>query len=93
MKGIGTDDRDKFIGTPRKATTTSSERGPDLREVVARQKSLPPAELDVPAIDAASLLGGSVRNRPGPDAGAIGDPRSFRHFTRLSTWNYAIDLA
>jgi glycine dehydrogenase subunit 2 len=49
-------------------------------------------ELDVPAVDASQALGASnVR------AGIAGFPEvseveAIRHFTRLSTWNYAIDL-
>ena len=51
---------------------------------------LPP--LDVPAIDAAAALGA-----PHARAEIIGFPEVseievIRHFTRLSTWNYAIDL-
>jgi len=50
---------------------------------------LPP--LDVPQVDAAKLLGPSAR----PDLGNMPEVSEFeiiRHFTRLSTWNYAIDL-
>ena len=50
---------------------------------------LPP--LDVPAADSAKLLGKSVRN----DLGNMPEVSEFeiiRHYTRLSTWNYAIDL-
>jgi glycine dehydrogenase subunit 2 len=45
----------------------------------------------VPAIDAASLLGESLRDDLGvmPEVSEI---EIIRHFTRLSTWNYAIDL-
>jgi glycine dehydrogenase subunit 2 len=48
-------------------------------------------ELDVPEVDAAKLLGGSAR----ADLGNMPEVSEFeiiRHFTRLSTWNYAIDL-
>ncbi len=50
---------------------------------------LPP--LDVPAVDAKALLGESHRDTPGllPELSEI---EIIRHFTRLSTWNYAIDL-
>jgi len=50
---------------------------------------LPP--LDVPAVDPAKLLGAAVRKDPGqlPELSEI---EIIRHFTRLSTWNYAIDL-
>src|SRR4051812_43699212 len=48
-------------------------------------------DLDVPDVDAAKLLGASVRT----DLGNMPEVSEFeiiRHFTRLSTWNYAIDL-
>ncbi len=50
---------------------------------------LPP--LDVPAVDARALLGAAHRKTPGllPELSEI---EIIRHFTRLSTWNYAIDL-
>jgi glycine dehydrogenase subunit 2 len=50
---------------------------------------LPP--LDVPEVDAAKLLGDAHRKTPGllPELSEI---EIIRHFTRLSTWNYAIDL-
>src|SRR5881394_1165840 len=50
---------------------------------------LPP--LDVPEVSAARLLGDSYRD----DLGAMPEVSEFeiiRHYTRLSTWNYAIDL-
>jgi glycine dehydrogenase subunit 2 len=49
---------------------------------------LPP--LDVPEVDAAKLLGTAAR----PDLGnmpEVSEPEIIRHFTRLSTWNYAVD--
>ncbi len=54
-----------------------------------RAYKLPP--LDVPEVDAASLLGDTHRKTPGllPELSEI---EIIRHFTRLSTWNYAIDL-
>jgi glycine dehydrogenase subunit 2 len=54
-----------------------------------RAYKLPP--LDVPAVDAKALLGEAHREgRAGlPELSEI---EIIRHFTRLSTWNYAIDL-
>src|SRR5580658_1136501 len=54
-----------------------------------RAYKLPP--LDVPAVDAAKLLGDAHRKTAGllPELSEI---EIIRHFTRLSTWNYAIDL-
>src|SRR5262252_4168669 len=50
---------------------------------------LPP--LDVPEVDSGKLLGSSERKDLGsmPEVSEI---EIIRHFTRLSTWNYAIDL-
>src|SRR5260370_24103015 len=82
----------KFGGTPKKATTHVNQN-----EDLIFEKSWPGkkayrlAELDVPAVDAASLLGASARQDLGvmPELSEI---EIIRHFTRLSTWNYAIDL-
>ncbi len=54
-----------------------------------RAYKLPP--LDVPAVDPVSLLGNSWRSESAqlPELSEI---EIIRHFTRLSTWNYAIDL-
>ena len=54
-----------------------------------RAYKLPP--LDVPAVDPVALLGAAHRAAPGllPELSEI---EIIRHFTRLSTWNYAIDL-
>lgn len=54
-----------------------------------RAYKLPP--LDVPEADVAALLGDSAREDTGylPELSEI---EIIRHFTRLSTWNYAIDL-
>ena len=54
-----------------------------------RAYKLPP--LDVPAVDAAALLGAAHRKTPG-ELPELSEIEIIRHFTRLSTWNYAIDL-
>lgn len=50
--------------------------------------SLP--ELDVPAVDVARALGGLARKTPAglPE---VSEPEAFRHFVRLSQWNFSID--
>jgi len=50
--------------------------------------SLPP--LDVPKVDPARALGPSARKTPAalPE---VSEPEAFRHFVRLSQWNYCID--
>ena len=50
---------------------------------------LPP--LDVPEVDTAKLLGASERKDLG-NMPEVSEIEIIRHFTRLSTWNYAIDL-
>ncbi len=49
-------------------------------------------ELDVPAVDAAQALG-ATNVRPEIEGfPEVSEVEAIRHFTRLSTWNYAIDL-
>ncbi len=83
---------EKFVGTPRKATThVNQNEGLIFEKSSPGKKAYRMAELDVPAVDAASLLRASVRGDLGvmPELSEI---EIIRHFTRLSTWNYAIDL-
>jgi glycine dehydrogenase subunit 2 len=49
-------------------------------------------DLDVPAVDAATALGASNVREAIPDFPEVSEVEAIRHFTRLSTWNYAIDL-
>src|SRR5579864_2288990 len=49
------------------------------------------APLDVPEVDAAKLLGNSLRDNLG-NMPEVSEFEVIRHYTRLSTWNYAIDL-
>ncbi len=82
----------KFEGTPKKATThVNQNEGLIFEKSSPGKKAYRLAELDVPAIDAATLLGDAVRTNLGvmPELSEI---EIVRHFTRLSTWNYAIDL-
>ena len=51
---------------------------------------MPP--LDVPAADAANALGGHYREEGVTGFPEVSEIEVLRHFTRLSTWNYAIDL-
>ena len=48
--------------------------------------------LDVPKADAAKLLGGQHRKEGVGGFPEVSEIEVIRHFTRLSTWNYAIDL-
>lgn len=55
----------------------------------ARGVGLP--QLDVPAVDCVAHFGAEFRSEPArlPE---VSEPEVVRHFTRLSTWNYSIDL-
>ena len=55
-----------------------------------RAFELPP--LDVPAIDPAKALGTNHRGEGVEGFPEVSEIEVLRHFTRLSTWNYAIDL-
>src|ERR1700729_3208504 len=84
---------EKFIGTPRKATTHVNQNEDLIFEKSsAGKKGYRLAQLDVPAVDAASLLGDSVRTDDLGVMPELSEIEIIRHFTRLSTWNYAIDL-
>src|SRR5277367_233143 len=55
-----------------------------------RAFELPP--LDVPAVDSAKSLGANHRREGVEGFPEVSEIEVIRHFTRLSTWNYAIDL-
>ena len=48
-------------------------------------------ELDVPAVDAAEVLGAANVRAEIEGFPEVSEVEAIRHFTRLSTWNYAID--
>src|SRR6201998_4219799 len=76
----------------RKATRHISQNEGLIFEKSSPEKAawkLPP--LDVPEVDTAKLLGKSERNDLG-NLPEVSEIEIIRHFTRLSTWNYAIDL-
>jgi glycine dehydrogenase subunit 2 len=50
------------------------------------------APLDVPQVDAAKALGAEYRREGVQGLPEVSEIEVIRHFTRLSTWNYAIDL-
>lgn len=49
-------------------------------------------KLDVPTVDPAEALGAANVRPEIPDFVEVSEVDVLRHFTRLSTWNYAIDL-
>jgi glycine cleavage system P protein (glycine dehydrogenase) subunit 2 len=55
-----------------------------------RAFDLPP--LDVPALDPQKVLGANHRSEGVAGFPEVSEIEVLRHFTRLSTWNYAIDL-
>jgi len=55
-----------------------------------RAFDLPP--LDVPAVDPSKTLGRDYRSEGVADFPEVSEIEVLRHFTRLSTWNYAIDI-
>ena len=55
-----------------------------------RAFELPP--LDVPAADLTKTLGANHRHEGVAGFPEVSEIEVIRHFTRLSTWNYAIDL-
>jgi glycine dehydrogenase subunit 2 len=77
----------------RKARTHVNQNEPLLFELSSPGKTgyqLP--ELDVPAVDAAGALGAENVREEIADFPEVSEVEAIRHFTRLSTWNYAIDL-
>ena len=78
--------------TMQKATTHVNQNEGLIFEKSSAGKAawkLPP--LDVPEVDTAELLGTSERKDLG-ELPEVSEIEIIRHFTRLSTWNYAIDL-
>ena len=81
-----------FTGNRQKVAAHLTQNEPLLFEKSSPGKRgyrLPP--LDVPEADTAKLLGDAVRTEA-PELPELSEIEIIRHFTRLSTWNYAIDL-
>jgi glycine dehydrogenase subunit 2 len=78
-------------GKIRKATTHISQNEGLIFEKSSPGKKaykLPP--LDVPEVDAAKLLGKQAREDLG-ELPEVSEIEIIRHYTRISTWNYAVD--
>jgi glycine dehydrogenase subunit 2 len=76
-----------------KVTQHLNQNEPLLFEVSSPGKKgyqLP--DLDVPAVDPANALGADMVRDEIPDFPEVSEVEVIRHFTRLSTWNYGIDL-
>ena len=81
-----------FVGERSKVSShISQNEGLIFEKSSPGKKAYRLAPLDVPAVDASALLGKQAREDLGllPEVSEI---EIIRHFTRLSTWNYAIDL-
>jgi glycine dehydrogenase subunit 2 len=77
----------------RKVRSHISQNEPLLFELSSPGKKgyqLP--ELDVPPIDPAAALGAENTRSEIEEFPEVSEVDAIRHFTRLSTWNYAIDL-
>jgi glycine dehydrogenase subunit 2 len=81
-----------FTGNRQKVAAHLTQNEPLLFEKSSPGKRgyrLPP--LDVPETDATKLLGDAARTEAA-ELPELSEIEIIRHFTRLSTWNYAIDL-
>jgi len=75
----------------RKASThISQNEGLIFEHSSTGKKAFRLRQLDVPTVDAAHELGSALRTEPAP-LPEVSEPEIIRHFTRLSTWNYAVD--
>jgi glycine dehydrogenase subunit 2 len=72
----------------RKARTHVSQNEPLLFELSSPGK----AGYQLPAVDAGTALGAANAREEIADFPEVSEVEAMRHFTRLSTWNYAIDL-
>src|SRR5665213_343056 len=81
-----------FVGERHKVSShISQNEGLIFEKSSPGKKAYRLSQLDVPAVDTKALLGEAAREDLGllPEVSEI---EIIRHFTRLSTWNYAIDL-
>jgi len=77
----------------KKARPHVTQNEPLLFEISSPGKKgyqLPP--LDVPEVDPAAALGAETTRASIDGFPEVSEVEAIRHFTRLSTWNYAIDL-
>src|SRR6201986_3963542 len=81
-----------FIGDRQKVAAHLTQNEPLLFEKSAPgKKAYRLAPLDVPEVDPSVLLGEGQRSQSA-ELPEVSEIEVVRHFTRLSTWNYAIDL-
>ena len=71
---------------------TSQSEGLIFEKSVQGKRGIELPPLDVPAIDAVAALGAGHARAEISGFPEVSEIEVIRHFTRLSTWNYAIDL-
>jgi len=72
------------------ATHISQNEGLIFEKSAPGKKAYKLPPLDVPEVDPAELLGDHMRNDLG-ELPEVSEIEIIRHYTRLSTWNYAVD--
>ncbi len=83
---------ENFVGSRKKITPhLTQNEGLSFEKSAPGRKAYRLAPLDVPEVDPRSLLGESCRSQSA-ELPQLSEIEIVRHFTRLSTWNYAIDL-
>ncbi len=84
--------------SPRQTPARNASRGLAYEEPLLFERSRPGSigyslpELDVPAVNAAQVLGGEQLRHDVPELPEVSEVEVIRHFTRLSTWNASVDL-
>jgi len=80
-------------GTVRKARVhVTQNEGLIFEKSAAGKRGMELPPLDVPTVDAAAALGREFVRHAIDGFPEVSEIEVIRHFTRLSTWNYAIDL-
>src|ERR1700682_2156895 len=74
------------------STHTNRNEGLIFEESAPGKRGIELPPLDVPAADARALLGAEYARDAVEGFPEVSEIEVIRHFTRLSTWNYAIDL-
>ena len=84
-------DRNTKAGTPIETRQLLHTSRPLFEQGAKGRSGASLPSLDVPAIDAAALFGALHRKTPA-ELPEVSEVEVTRHFTRLSRWNYAIDI-
>jgi len=76
--------------TPKATRHVNQNEGLIFEKSSAGKKGYKLPPLDVPAVDAGTVLGAAARGDLG-NLPEVSEIEIIRHFTRLSTWNYGVD--